>query len=306
MQKVVITGATSMLGVALIQECIASNMEVLAIVRKNSKYIDRIPKVNSVRVQECNLDELSSVHKNEIPYDTFYHFAWDYTDRERRDNPVYQELNIKYTLEAVELANRMGCRTFIGAGSQAEYGRATEKIGPNTAINPDIAYGVAKYAAGKLSQKLCFQLGIKHIWTRIFSVYGPNDNSGTMVMYAINSLLRGEIPLFTKSEQKWDYLYCKDAGRAFRLIGEYGKTGQTYCLGSGHQRRMREYIEILRDSINPKLEISIGGLEYSENQVMSLCADIDSLKEDTGFTPRYSFEDGIMETVEWFRKENHL
>lgn len=56
---------------------------------------------------------------------------------EKRNDLYMQNLNIKYTLDAVELARRLGCNTFIGAGSQAEYGRVDGIISPNTPTNPE-------------------------------------------------------------------------------------------------------------------------------------------------------------------------
>lgn len=88
---------------------------------------------------------------------------------------------------------------------EAEYGRVSDRISPSTPTNPDTAYGIAKYTAGKLSKVLCQDLNMKHIWARIFSVYGPFDNDDTMIMYAIKKFINYERPQFTKSEQLWDY-----------------------------------------------------------------------------------------------------
>lgn len=65
-------------------------------------------------------------------------------------------------------------------------------IGPDTQVNPEVAYGIAKYAAGKMAFIECESLQMECIWTRTFSVYGINDNRTTMVMYAIDKLLKGE------------------------------------------------------------------------------------------------------------------
>lgn len=304
MRRIVLTGATSMIGVALIKECIENNVHVLAIVRSNSQNIMRIPKSELVDIVECDIDNLKEITISKYKYDVFYHLAWDFTSRKYRDEPYRQNKNVDYTLDAVNLAAKLGCHTFIGAGSQAEYGRIEEHvISPETPINPDIAYGVAKYSAGKLSRLMCRDLGIKHIWTRIFSVYGPHDNSNTMIMYAINKLLSKEKPSFTKSEQLWDYIYCGDAALTLYLLGIKGKDKSVYCIGSGIVHPLCDYIYKIRDSINKELLIGIGDKEYAKNQVMHLCADITTLTKDTGFIPQISFEQGIIKTLVWY-KEN--
>lgn len=135
------------------------------------------------------------------------------------------------------------------------------------------------------------------------SVYGPYDGAGTMVMSTIGKLLNKERPSCTKGEQMWDYLYSKDAGKAFYLLGEKGVNGKTYCIGGGNARPLKEYIEDIRDAIDTKAEIGFGEVEYNKRQVMYLCADIDDLVKDTGFAPDYDFAKGIRETVDWCIKQ---
>jgi UDP-glucose 4-epimerase len=307
MERIVISGASSMLGIALINECIEKDIEVLAIVRENSIKTNNIPKSKIVTILECDLENLNSLEiENMLEYNIFYHLAWAKTSNSSRDNISAHIHNIQYTIDAVELASKLGCKTFIGAGSQAEYGIVDHTISPGTSCNPENAYGIAKYAAGKLSKVACSNIGIRHIWARIFSVYGPNNNNETMVMYIIGELLAGRKPTLTKCEQLWDYLYCDDAARALYLLGEKGKRDKIYCIGSGEGKLLLQYVEIIRDLIDPKLPLGIGEKEYIGNQVVKLLADITDLKKDTGFTPRISFEKGIMNTIEWVKNHKNV
>ena len=212
-------------------------------------------------------------------------------------------MNVKYALDAVNVAAVMGCSAFIGAGSQAEYGRVEGKLNSQVPAFPENGYGMAKLCAGQMTRIQCEKLGIRHIWTRILSVYGPYDGSATMVMSTIGKLLRGEKPSCTKGEQMWDYLYSKDAGKAFYLLGEKGINGKVYCIGGGEARPLKDYIEDIRDAVNPQAEIGFGEVAYGPRQVMYLCADIQDLVKDTGFAPDYKFSEGIAETVEWCKKE---
>ena len=72
-----------------------------------------------------------------------------------------------------------------------------------------------------------------------------------------------------------------------------------YCLGSGQAKPLREYIEIMRDEINPEISIKIGAKPYADKQVMYLCADITDLHSDTWFVPQFEFREGIRKTIEW-------
>ena len=152
-----------------------------------------------------------------------------------------------------------------------------------------------------MSRIRCEQLGIRHCWGRILSVYGPYDNDYTMVMSAIIGMSNNERMSFTKGEQVWDYIYSEDCAKALYFIALKGIHGKAYTIGSGKPRLLREYIVAIKDAINPGLEIGLGEKEYYPNQVMKLVADIDALKEDTGFKPDYSFEEGIRKTITWYK-----
>ena len=306
MKRVIVSGATSMLGVSLIKECIANKTEVVALVRPNSANFNRLPDSKYITIIECNLRALSDLEVDEAKgFDVFYHFGWEGTSKSDRENTLIQFQNIGYTLDAVNLTNRIGCKRFVGAGSQAEYGRVNEKvISPSSATNPEIAYGVAKLSAGKLSALLAQQLGVEHIWTRVFSVYGPHDNANTMIMSALDKMLRHQPTQFTKCEQTWDYLYTDDAARAFYLIGSKGKPQSVYCLGSGQTKVLSEYIKVIQDKTATPLSSGIGEIPYSNNQVMNLCADISSLTSDVGFSPSIDFESGISQMIDWYKTVN--
>lgn len=302
MKKAVITGPTGAIGMALIQ-CLADNgIDVVAVVRPGSARADRIRESEHVSVVYCDLKELDRLPSLiEGGADVFYHFAWDGTFGDSRNNMYLQNNNVKYALDAVDAAYELGCKTFIGAGSQAEYGRYEGDLNASVPAFPENGYGIAKLCAGQMTRIACQQKGIRHIWTRILSIYGPYDGDKTMVSSTIIKLMNGEKPSCTKGEQMWDYLYSKDAARAFMMLADGGVDGRVYCLGGGIARPLKDYINLIRDAVGNDVEIGFGDIPYSDKQVMHLCADIKELTKDTGFTPIYTFEQGIGETVGWWR-----
>lgn len=294
MKRAIVTGATGGVGTALIKELVNKNIEVLVFCREDSARIANIPVNPLVHTIYCDLTELSKIQnttgKN---YDVFYHFAWMGTTGTSRNDMYLQNQNVLYALDAVGAAKRFGCTTYIGAGSQAEYGRVEGVLKSDTPAFPETGYGIAKLCAGQMTREYAHQLGLRHIWMRILSVYGPNDGTQSMVMSTIKKLKKGEIPQFTKGEQMWDYLFSGDAGRAFRLIGEKGVDGKIYVLGSGRARPLAEYIRLIRDIVCPNGQIELGAIPYAPKQVMCLQADITELNRDTGFVPETDFATGI-------------
>lgn len=304
MKKVIITGATGMIGNALLNECLKKNIEILAIVRPNSKNINRIPKSPLIKICECDLENIKNIDFSGYgsDWDVFYHFAWNFTSSQYRNDVKLQYQNIEYTLDTLEISKKLGCKKYVGAGSQAEYGFLNlDKIAPDSPANPITAYGIAKLAAGKMALLWAEQNKMDCIWARIFSVYGKYDLSTTMISSSISKILKGEKTSFTAGIQLWDYLYSSDAGKAFYLIGEKSTGSKVYCIGSGKTRPLREYIKIMGKKINPSVNLGIGQIPYNNDKIVNLCADITSLICDTGFTPLIDFDKGIEKTIQFVK-----
>lgn len=299
-KKAIVTGATGMIGSALIEHLVKEGIEVLAICRRESKRINNIPSNSLIKKVYCDLNEYNSIIIDD-QYDAFFHLAWKGTSGEERNDINMQIDNIKFTMDAINLAIRARCKIFIGSGSQAEYGRSDKDLSSETKVDPETGYGIAKYCSGKLGKIYAESKGIKFIWVRILSVYGPGDRENSMIMYIINSLLNKKVPKLTSGDQIWDYIYKDDAARALFYLAVNGKDGKTYCLGSGENRKLKEFVFDIRDNIDSNLKLGFGEVPYGENQVMSLRTSIEELTKDTGFVPEISFEEGIRKTINYCR-----
>ena len=303
MKRVIVTGATGLIGLALIEECIKNNCEVYAIVRPGSLRTNVLPVSKLIHIIECDLSRLQTLeYKIQKNCDVFYHFGWGHTGFGKDLDIKFQTENINYTIDAVRCANKIGCKLFVGSGSQAEYGPLeADKISPDSPTKPKIAYGVCKLAAGNLAKIECNKLSLKCVWVRIFSTYGKNDKKDMLMGSVIQKMLNKEHISMTKGIQQWDYLYCTDAGRAFYLIGDKCKKDAIYCLGSGKKRPLHEYIDLIAKKINYTEPIGYGDIPYTSTSVMNLCADISSLTHDTGFLPSIEFEQGIDEYIRYVK-----
>ena len=295
--KIAMTGASSMLGIATIKECIAKNYEVLAFVRPHSSKTNRLPVSSLVESVDCDLGALVDYKINGLHADIFIHFAWTFTDRIGRNDCRLQLDNVKFTLDAVSLAKKLGCKKFIGVGSQAEYGIVSKSLNEGVPCNPLVPYGMAKYIAGKMSGFECMRLGLEYNWVRVLSIYGINDNEDTLVNKLVKNC-KENIPMdLTPCTQIWDYLFESDAGKAFVKIAEKGINGKIYCLGSGKGMPLKDYIEIIISNVNADYIPNYGAIPYSAASIQYLVADISELTMDTDWEPEISFKDGIERIV---------
>ncbi len=294
--RVAVTGPTGSIGSELVEELIAEGNEVIAIVRPGSARIENIPTSDAVRIVECDISNYKSLFGQDN-CDLFYHLAWAGTTVDSRNNPISQADNTLYALDAASLAKNWGAKRFIGVGSQAEYGPHDCPLSISTPINPVSAYGSAKATACRLCGAYCKSNGLEFNWTRVLSTYGKNDANSTLIKYVIRTLINGETPKLTKCEQMWDYIYSRDCAKALIAVGQKGVDGKAYPIGYGSARRLKEYVEDIRTTINPNLPIDYGAIDYYPDQPMMLCADISELTADTGFKPETVFKDGIKQII---------
>lgn len=304
-QTAVVTGPTGAIGIALCEKLLRENVTVYAVCRPGSSRIKDLPKAAALHVVECDAKELATLPQKMkgVSVDAFFHFAWAHTIGQGRNDMPAQIENIQSTIDAVRAAKALGCRVFLGAGSQAEYGRVEGLLKSDTPAFPENGYGMAKLCAGQMSRVEAKALDIDHVWVRILSVYGPHDGPMTMISGTIRKLLAGERPALTAGIQRWDYLYAGDAADAFYLAACHGRNGAVYPLGSGQAMPLKDYIIQMRDAIDPALPLGLGEVPYGPLQVMHLQADISALQADTGFAPKTPFAEGIRRTMDWVKRE---
>lgn len=298
---IALSGATSSIGIFLINKCIQRNIRVIAMYNFESIHASRVPTHPLIERVHCTLENMVTVNVSGLHADVFIHLAWKSTKSSERNNPVSQVCNIQYSLDSINLAKRLGCHTYMGAGSQAQYGKKNEILTEDISMNPDTGYGMAKLCAEQMTRLYCRMIGMRHIWPRIVSTYGPFSPEQTVIFYEIRSLLAGEKPALSGGDQLWDYIYLDDVADALLALMQRGRDGESYLISSGKSFPLKEIFIKVRDMIDPSLPLGLGDIPYNENTVMYLCASIKKIQQDTGWSPKTSFEEGVRKTIEWVK-----
>ena len=294
-KSAVLTGPTGVLGTALVKTLAEASVETYVVCHRGSSRNASILEHPCIHKIECDMEEIGRLPELiGESIEAFFHLAWLGTQVNTNRMDMYlQNTNVKQALDTVYVAKKLGCKVYVGAGSQAEYGRIDGVIHPDSPTNPISGYGMAKLCAGQMTRALCKEFGIRHIWPRIVSIYGKNDAPKTLVNVLIRTLQKSEIPKLTAGEQIWDYLYADDAGEALYLMAEKGKDGATYVLGSGRPRKLKDFMLDIRDAVNKDIPLGLGEIPYLPDQAMHLEADISNLTKDTGWLPKTEFAAGI-------------
>jgi len=297
MKKIVISGATGFVGRHLVR-CLASqDNEIYVLVRKRTAVFDELTCVHQIEYSCIEQVVIDSV-------DIFYHLAWEGVASGEKNELSVQLSNIELSLNTMEFAKKCKSKLFVATGTVAEYAFQSGVMDFEKRRSPADMYGATKSAVYYLLQAYARNLDIPFIWAVLPSTFGEGRENSNILTYTITSLLRGEKPTYASLNQMWDFLYVEDVVEALRLIGLYGKSGKIYGVGSGSYKSLKEYVVCIRDMIDTSLELGIGERDESADKarVESSCVNIDELVNDTGFSPKYSFEEGILKTIKYYRK----
>lgn len=305
--NILITGATSFIGVHLIKECLKNDCNITAIVRPNSVNIGRLPINDKVKIVEIEMKDIENLLLyRDIQVDVFYHLAWEGARNPYRNDVTIQTRNYEWTLKAMEIAIRLGCKVFIGAGSQAEYGKCYGKIDETYQTNPITEYGKFKLKAYIKLKELAEHNNIRFIWTRIFSVFGIYDYSGTLIMSVLAKLLRNESIPLTECMQMWDYIYVEDVARIMYLLGDSECVGGVYNIASGLARKLCDFVVEMKEITHSISELHFGEIPSESGNNIGFEPMVEKLKNNIGMYEITSFEDGIKNIIEHYFKTNYI
>ena len=293
-KKAVVTGALGFAGWHLTSLLLAEGFEVIAVLRPDSVHNERLDILKKrfpgavMEAVYAQRDKKSlEAYIGDMKADVFFDLAWG---GERNDMDAQKE-NIDRCLDSVKTASHMGCKRYIGVGSQAEYGVVDGVITEESPTLPFCAYGAAKLSACHLSRVLAKKLGIEWIWGRIFSLTGKYEPSGRMMPDLVRKLKDGGSFSLSSCRQNWDYLDPADCAEALLALAQRGRNGEIYNIANGAYRPLKEYVEEARDIFAPGRELNYGA---DPEPFVSLSPSVDKLKNDTGWQPAVSFGESIV------------
>lgn len=287
--KIIITGANSFIGRCLTKRASAAGWETVLVVRPGHE----VAQTDGQRVLSLSMEEYQRLGELAGESDCLVHLAWNGTRGLSRMDCKRQNDNETYSMMAVRSVLEAGCRRIITAGSQAEYGPLKGIISEERRCQPNTEYGKAKLRVYEQTEALCREAGVSCREPRFFSLYGPGDYAGTMIVSILSDMLAGRPCLLTQCVQNWDYLYIDDAIEGlFQLCQKDGADG-VYNFGSGDVRQLKEYVLEMAELTQTKSELRFGSVPYPETGMVSIWPDISKLRRELGWSAQVTFAEGI-------------
>lgn len=304
MKKVIVTGANGFVGTALCKALSDSGVSVIAVIRNENENIETIKNIPNLNIVYCDLADFYRLDEFVLDrnIDVLYHLAWVGSAGSLRGDYTIQVNNVRYTCETIEACVKMNIHRFVFASSIMEY-EIVAQMETDGIPGINTLYSSAKISADYMARTLAGKFGVDYIRAVISNIYGPGESSPRLINTSIRKMLAGEHCSFSAGEQLYDFIYIDDAAKSFVEIGRKGISNRTYYIGSLNPRPLREFLMILRDQVNPNIKIGLGDIEFNGVSLSYKEFNVFAVKDDTGFEPKVSFEEGIQKTIQWI-KEN--
>lgn len=260
-------------------------------------------------VDITKLEILEEIFKaNEI--DTVIHLAAIAGVRPSIEKPLlYEKVNVRGTMNILELMKKYNIKKFICASSSSVYGN-NDKVPFSETDNVDFA--ISPYAATK---KSCEVIGhsyyhlnnIDMAMLRFFTVYGPRQRPDLAIYKFTKAILKEEaIPFYGDGTTQRDYTYIDDIIdgllKAKNYVEDNNKVYEIFNLGESQTISLKEMVEVLEKKIGKKAVLN--KLPMQLGDVNRTFADISKAKTMLGYDPQTKFEEGIEKFIEWYKAKN--
>jgi nucleoside-diphosphate-sugar epimerase len=229
------------------------------------------------------------------------HLAWIATPGVYWTSPE-NERWVETSRAMAEAFRDAGGRRLVVAGTCAEYEWGDVPCREaGTPLKPATPYGKAKVALFRSLTELCQEGSTSLAWGRIFHLYGPHENANRLVPAVIRSLLSGEEARTTSGQQVRGLLHVSDVARGFVSLLDNSGTG-SFNIGSSEPVTVAQVVMTIADQLGARDRVRLGAIPTSPSDPTLLIADDQRLR-DAGWSPAITLDNGIAETIDWWRSE---
>lgn len=307
--KVLVTGATGFVGSCLTRRLVEMNYEVHIFIRSNSDRWRIADLTERVHSHEVDLRDAGTVEKavGQICPAVICHLATYGGFSSQKDTTAIFESNLTGTVNLVKACEKIKFDCFINTGSSSEYGIKANPMSERDILEPVGDYGVSKAAATLFCRSRALEKGLPIITLRLFSPYGPWDDSQRLIPYVIKSLLRGEPPRLSTPKSVRDFIYIDDVLDVFlKAIKVPLPGGSIFNIGSGVQSSIDDVVSIISETIGNGIRPIWGEVTSQRPEPDIWLADINKAVKEIGWLPSGSLRAGLSKTIEWFVKNLEL
>lgn len=312
-EKILVTGADGFIGSHLTEELVKQGFDVKAFSLYNSfntwGWLDTLPQdiMENVEVFTGDVRDPNGVREAMKGTDAVFHLAALIAIPFSYHSPdAYVDTNIKGTLNVLQAAKQLDLDKVLITSTSEVYGTAQyvpiDESHPYQGQSP---YSATKIGADRLAESFYRSFGLPVAIVRPFNTYGPRQSARAVIPTIITQLLAGkeEIRLGSLTPTR-DFNFVKDTAQGFIEIYRSDKTvGEEINIATQNEISIGELAEELIKQINPQAKIVCDEerLRPEKSEVNRLLGSNEKIKMLTDWEPRFTFEEGLAQTIGFFR-----
>lgn len=238
--------------------------------------------------------------------DLVVHFAAEsHVDRSIVTPRIFLETNILGTHTLLEACKKFGKKRYHHISTDEVYGtlplHSSDKFNESTAHSPRSPYAASKSAADHLVMAYFHTFHLPVTITNCSNNYGPYHFPEKVIPLYITRIMQNKpIPIYGEGKAIRDYLHVEDHCRAIEAVIKKGTIGETYCVGGDSERNTVEVAETILFSLEGNKNL----IRYTKDRPghdPRYAVDYSKIKRELGWEPKYTFEEGIKKTIEWYQ-----
>ncbi len=300
---ILILGASGFIGAVLLRTILKYRDDAYGTVFHTPAWrVEDLPSKNVLQADllvDANLDYLIAQTDPKTVFNCVAYGAYSF---ETQSDLIYQT-NFNLTAKILGRLLKKGIAAYVHAGSSSEYG--DKASGPEETLlpEPNSDYAVSKVASansihyyGKKKQLPCANL-------RLYSVYGPYEDSSRLIPNVVKAGLEGKYPDFVHPDISRDFIYVEDVCEAFvdtALNLRPAQYGDSFNIGSGVKTTIADVARAAGDQFKIKGKPAFQSMEDRAWDVRDWFANTQKTKELLGWKARTSFAEGLKATAEWY------
>jgi UDP-glucose 4-epimerase len=304
-RKVLVTGGAGFIGSHLVERLIKEGAKVSVLDDLSTGKIENLPGLNSIEFVRGDVTDRKLVEEVSRNTEVVVHLAALPSVIRSLESPAQtQKINAEGTLIMLEASVKVGVKRFVYASSSSVYGDTPNPKREDQPLSPISPYAVSKLAGEYLCKSLSSTYGLKCVILRFFNVYGPRQDPDSpyaaVIPTFIDRLYRNQPPpIFGTGKQSRDFTFVYDAVEGIMCAMEVQDLPyNTFNIACGRSIS----IEGLAGLIAMLMGVNRAPiyLPKRKGDLFYSCADISRAHSCLGFNPRFSFEDGLRLTINWF------
>jgi UDP-glucose 4-epimerase len=313
MTRALVTGAAGFIGSHLTETLLNRGYEVRGLDNLSSGTLDNLSAVSdhdSFTFIEGDIRDRNAVEKGIDAVDHVFHQAAVASVQRSFEQPsVVSDINCTGTSMLLEAAKKVGVETVVVASSAAVYGSGGELPKREAMpVAPESPYGLSKQYTEQAAVQIGAEYDVNAVGLRYFNVFGPRQDPGgeyaAVVPKFITLMQLGDRPtIFADGEQSRDFVFVDDVVAANIQAAESGVTGEVFNIARGEQTTINELVDQINEALGTEIEPRYEAPRHGD--IRHSVAEISKARDQLGYEPATSFEEGLRRTETQFQSESN-